>query len=609
MASRVKSSPVSSTLSTRSRRRSETSIPSADSTPQARGTTTRVMPSSSAIAVACSGPAPPNASSARSRGSTPRSTVMTRTARAISSLATRTMPAAQSIVVQAERRASAPTAARRPRRRARRRRPAATARRGTRAAGSRRSRSARRRRARRRRPGSAPGRPRSDAQRAAGVAPGDRPAAGADRVHVDHRQRERAAADLAPAGGGDAPSRATDTSHDVPPMSSATTSPAPACAPVAAAPTAPPAGPVSTVHDPCRAAVSASTTPPPDSTISGAGRPASRRAVGQPLQVAAQQRRDGGVDDVVAQRSYSRNTPAASCESRRGCRRSRQRSRDRRSWSWWRKPDSRQTAADSTSSRQVDPRARAARPRRARGARRRPACARARRRAARAARAAAGGPAHSRYRSARAWRPSSSRSVNPSVANSAVRAPLPSSRALVPTVIPWTKRSTSPADASALLQRGLDRVDHPARLVVGRGRRLGRDQPAVGDQDGVGERPANVDAEQHAAERYPARRPGSGPCPTLAAIALCLVPARLARSIEAARRGACATGSTLLRQRQALARRAPCGCWVRQSGAVHPDALRARAGSTYIVATSDVALDHLVDARCGDSSGSERGRR
>ncbi len=54
------------------------------------------MPSCSAIAQACSGPAPPNATSASPRGSMPRSTVITRTAPAISALATRTMPAAVS---------------------------------------------------------------------------------------------------------------------------------------------------------------------------------------------------------------------------------------------------------------------------------------------------------------------------------------------------------------------------------------------------------------------------------------------------------------------------------------------------------------------------------
>ena len=47
-------------------------------------------------------------------------------------------------------------------------------------------------------PGLGARRARSDAQRAARVAPADRAAAGADGVDVDHRQRERPPADLAP---------------------------------------------------------------------------------------------------------------------------------------------------------------------------------------------------------------------------------------------------------------------------------------------------------------------------------------------------------------------------------------------------------------------------
>ena len=54
------------------------------------------MPSSSARAAACIGPAPPNGIRAKRRGSTPRSTVTTRSARTISWLATRTIPSAVS---------------------------------------------------------------------------------------------------------------------------------------------------------------------------------------------------------------------------------------------------------------------------------------------------------------------------------------------------------------------------------------------------------------------------------------------------------------------------------------------------------------------------------
>ena len=54
------------------------SRPTADSTPARAGTMTAVMPSASASSHACNGPAPPNATSARPRGSTPRSTVTVR---------------------------------------------------------------------------------------------------------------------------------------------------------------------------------------------------------------------------------------------------------------------------------------------------------------------------------------------------------------------------------------------------------------------------------------------------------------------------------------------------------------------------------------------------
>ena len=70
------------------------------------------MPSSSAIAAACSGPAPPKASSAKRRGSMPRSTVITRSARTISALATRTMPSAHASRVEARARRPARSTAR-----------------------------------------------------------------------------------------------------------------------------------------------------------------------------------------------------------------------------------------------------------------------------------------------------------------------------------------------------------------------------------------------------------------------------------------------------------------------------------------------------------------
>ena len=69
------------TRRTRSRRSSLATRPSAERTPAAAGTSTLPIPSSSASAHACSGPAPPNATSAKSRGSWPRSTETSRSAR------------------------------------------------------------------------------------------------------------------------------------------------------------------------------------------------------------------------------------------------------------------------------------------------------------------------------------------------------------------------------------------------------------------------------------------------------------------------------------------------------------------------------------------------
>ena len=157
------------------------------------------MPSSSAMSAACRPPAPPKPSSASSRGSTPRSTVITRSARTISALATRRMPSAHSSGSSSRLSASASTACSRgvaverdvaAERRARgqqaehevgvgdRRLRAAVAVAGGAGAGARRA--------------------RADAQRAARVAPADRAAAGADGVDVEHRQRDRPPADLAP---------------------------------------------------------------------------------------------------------------------------------------------------------------------------------------------------------------------------------------------------------------------------------------------------------------------------------------------------------------------------------------------------------------------------
>ena len=62
--------------------------------PRLAGTTTRRMPSSAATAPTCSPAAPPNASRAKPRGSTPRRTVATRTPSAMRALTRRCTPAA-----------------------------------------------------------------------------------------------------------------------------------------------------------------------------------------------------------------------------------------------------------------------------------------------------------------------------------------------------------------------------------------------------------------------------------------------------------------------------------------------------------------------------------
>ena len=156
------------------------------------------MPSSSASAQACSGPRRRRRRARSSRGSRPRSTVITRSARAISALATahdaeRGLRARRGPSSRAERRRAPPRRAPRSSvtsppstapsaevaehevRVGHRRLLAAAAVAGRAGLGARRA--------------------RADPQRAAGVEPRDRAAAGADRVHVDHRQPDRHARD------------------------------------------------------------------------------------------------------------------------------------------------------------------------------------------------------------------------------------------------------------------------------------------------------------------------------------------------------------------------------------------------------------------------------
>ena len=94
-----------------STRRSVFSMPHADSTDAAIGTTTRRTPSSAATAVTCSPAAPPNARIAKPRGSTPRRTVATRTPSAMRVFTSRWMPPAACSGVRPSRPASRHTAA------------------------------------------------------------------------------------------------------------------------------------------------------------------------------------------------------------------------------------------------------------------------------------------------------------------------------------------------------------------------------------------------------------------------------------------------------------------------------------------------------------------
>ena len=80
-------------------RKPATRSPSAHNRPGEGGTMTGKEPISSATALACSGPAPPKATSANSRGSWPRWTLMTRSAPAMFSLTIRRMPSAAASTV------------------------------------------------------------------------------------------------------------------------------------------------------------------------------------------------------------------------------------------------------------------------------------------------------------------------------------------------------------------------------------------------------------------------------------------------------------------------------------------------------------------------------
>ena len=178
-----------------SRRRSAAARPTAESTPLAGRHSTRVAPSWVASSQACSGPAPPKASSEAPAGSCPRSTETTRSACTIALTATATTPSAASSALPMPSDSSAARAASTSSsqvggdrrlggqpaedqvRVGHRGLLAATAVAGRAGVGARAL--------------------RADAQRAAAVDPRDRAAARADRVDVDHRQADGQPGDLA----------------------------------------------------------------------------------------------------------------------------------------------------------------------------------------------------------------------------------------------------------------------------------------------------------------------------------------------------------------------------------------------------------------------------
>ena len=84
-------------MRTKSCRHDAISMPSAENVPGTFGTITFGMKISRAMATACSGPAPPNAIIAVSRGSTPFFTDTARTASDIAASAICTMPSAASL--------------------------------------------------------------------------------------------------------------------------------------------------------------------------------------------------------------------------------------------------------------------------------------------------------------------------------------------------------------------------------------------------------------------------------------------------------------------------------------------------------------------------------
>ena len=99
---RVVDRAASRAVRTKVSRRSDTISPCAQRMPGANGTRQRRMPRLFATSVACSGPAPPNGSSVKSRGSWPRSTETARIARTMLATTMPSMPCAVRSTREAE---------------------------------------------------------------------------------------------------------------------------------------------------------------------------------------------------------------------------------------------------------------------------------------------------------------------------------------------------------------------------------------------------------------------------------------------------------------------------------------------------------------------------
>ena len=270
----------------------------------AAGTSTVVMPSSSASAQACSGPAPPKATSAKSRGSSPCSTETTRSAAPSPRSRRRSRPPGR----------CPPSACSAARRRARSLRQHARA--GVRGGGSRRSPSPASRRVR-----STPGpdrrlrspgrrgahhprrarrstlRPRRPcARRGSAAARAGRPRGARARAARRRRRSRRRPSTCRPCR-----TRARSRSRRALRSSRAPTTPA--------------AGPESSANAAWAAASSSVARPPDERMTSGSGSPASAHAPASAPRYRGEHGPRYASTAVVEARSYSRNSGATSCEA------------------------------------------------------------------------------------------------------------------------------------------------------------------------------------------------------------------------------------------------------------------------------------------------------